>query len=134
MNSPRSTGKENAKFGDQSSAIPHGRLWRSLDELAQTPDFLERLHREFPRGASEWTDELHRRDFLRLMGASVALAGVGACTKQPIEKIVPYVEQPENVVPGKPLYFASATSFRGYGQGIVVKSNEGRPTKIEGKP
>ncbi|HEY2711317.1 MAG TPA: TAT-variant-translocated molybdopterin oxidoreductase [Chthoniobacterales bacterium] len=132
MNIPRSTGKEKARLGNQPAAIGRDRLWRSLDDLAQRPDFLERLHREFPRGASEWTNELHRRDFLRLMGASVALAGVGACTKQPIEKIVPYVEQPENVVPGKPLYFASATSFRGYGQGIVVKSNEGRPTKIEG--
>ncbi len=132
MNISESSGKENAKLANPPPAIGHGRFWRSLDELAQTPDFLERLYREFPRGASEWTNELHRRDFLRLMGASVALAGVGACTKQPIEKIVPYVEQPENVVPGKPLYFASATSMCGYGQGIVVKSNEGRPTKIEG--
>ncbi len=108
------------------------KYWRSLEELAATPEFEERLHREFPRGASEWTNELHRRDFLRLMGASVALAGLGACTKQPIEKIVPYVDRPEEVVPGKPLYFATATEFCGYGQGIVVKSNEGRPTKIEG--
>jgi molybdopterin-containing oxidoreductase family iron-sulfur binding subunit len=110
------------------------RFWRSLEELAQTPDFAERLHDEFPRGASEWTNELNRRDFLRLMGASVALAGLGACTKQPIEKIVPYVDRTEEIVPGKPLYFASATSFCGYGQGIVVRSNEGRPTKIEGNP
>lgn len=106
--------------------------WRSLEELAATPEFETWLHWEFPRGASEWTNELHRRDFLRLMGASLALAGLGACTKQPLEKIVPYVEQPEKVVPGKPLYFASATSLGGYGQGIVVTSNEGRPTKIEG--
>ena len=109
-------------------------MWRSLEELAATPDFEERLHREFPRGASEWTNELHRRDFLRLMGASVALAGLGACTKQPLEKIVPYVEAPENVIPGKPLYFASATNFLGFGQGIVVESHQGRPTKIEGNP
>ncbi len=109
-------------------------MWRSLEELAATPDFEERLHREFPRGASEWTNELHRRDFLRLMGASVALAGLGACTKQSIEKIVPYVDRPEEVIPGKPLYFASSTDFGGYGQGIVVTSNEGRPTKIEGNP
>ena len=109
-------------------------MWRSLEELAATPEFEEWLHREFPRGASEWANRFSRRDFLRLMGASVALAGLGACTKQPLEKIVPYVDQPENVVPGKPLYFASATSFLGYGQGIVVTSNEGRPTKIEGNP
>ncbi len=107
------------------------RYWRSLEELARTPEFEDWLHREFSQGASEWS-ELPRRDFLRLMGASLALAGLGACTKQRIEKIVPYVNQPEEVVPGKPLFFASATSFAGYGQGIVVTSNEGRPTKIEG--
>lgn len=110
------------------------RYWRSLEELAATTGFEEWLHREFPRGASEWSDtnEWHRRDFLRLMAASLALAGLGACTKQPIEKIVPYVNQPEEVVPGKPLYFASTASFCGYGQGVVARSNEGRPTKIEG--
>ncbi|MBA3543760.1 MAG: TAT-variant-translocated molybdopterin oxidoreductase [Chthoniobacterales bacterium] len=108
------------------------KMWRSLDELADTPGFEEMLHREFPRGASEWTNEMQRRDFLRLMGASVALAGLGACTKQPIEKIVPYVDRPEEVIPGQPLYFATAASFCGYGQGIVVESHEGRPTKIEG--
>jgi len=109
-------------------------MWRSLEELAGTPGFEKQLHREFPRGAFEWTNEMQRRDFLRLMGASVALAGLGACTKQPIEKIVPYVNQPERVVPGKPLHFASATTFCGYALGIVVTSNEGRPTKIEGNP
>ncbi len=108
------------------------KMWRSLEELAATPEFEAMLQREFPRGASEWGDEIQRRDFLRLMGASVALAGLGACTKQPIEKIVPYVDQPEEIVPGKPLHFATATSFAGYGQGIVVTSHEGRPTKIEG--
>ena len=77
---------------------------------------------------------MHRRDFLRLMGASIALAGFGACTKQPIEKIVPYVKQPEEIIPGKPLQFATATTFGGYAQGIIVTSHEGRPTKIEGNP
>lgn len=110
------------------------RYWRSLEEFAAAPEFEDWLHREFPRGASEWGEDVQRRDFLRLMGASLALAGLGACTKQRIEKIVPYVNQPEQVVPGKPLYFASATSLGGYGQGIVVTSNEGRPTKIEGNP
>ncbi len=69
--------------------MSESRMWRSLDELAATPEFEEMLHREFPRGASEWTNELHRRDFLLLMGSSVALAGLGACNKQSIEKIVP---------------------------------------------
>ncbi len=115
------------------SAEP-AKYWRSLEELAQTPEFEDWLHREFPRGASEWNDRVHRRDFLRLMGASLALAGLGACTKQRIEKIVPYVDQPEQIVPGQPLYFATATTFGGYGQGIVATSHEGRPTKLEGNP
>ncbi|MGI8436692.1 MAG: TAT-variant-translocated molybdopterin oxidoreductase, partial [Chthoniobacterales bacterium] len=110
------------------------KYWRSLEEFAQTPEFEDWLHREFPRGASEWDDRVHRRDFLRLMGASLALAGLGACTKQRIEKIVPYVNQPEQVVPGKPLFFATATTFGGYGQGIIATSYEGRPTKLEGNP
>ena len=108
--------------------------WRSLDELSATPEFERWLHAEFPEGLSENATEMHRRDFLRLMGASVALAGFGACTKQPIEKIVPYVKQPEEIIPGKPLQFATATTFGGYAQGIIVTSHEGRPTKIEGNP
>ncbi len=108
--------------------------WRSLEEAAGTPEFLDFLHREFPSGASEWTDAFSRRDFLKLMGASLALAGLGACTKQPIERIVPYVRQPEEVIPGKPLFFATAMQLGGYASGILVESHEGRPTKIEGNP
>ena len=73
-------------------ADSNGRLyWRSLGELADTPDFREYLHREFPEQASEWNDPKGRRNFLKLMSASLALAGVGACTKQPPETLVPYV-------------------------------------------
>lgn len=89
---------------------------------------------EFPDGASEWPEDFSRREFLRLTGASLALAGLGACTKQPIEKIVPYVRQPPEIIPGKPLHFATATTFNGYAQGIIVTSREGRPIKIEGNP
>src|SRR5919204_4029846 len=89
---------------------------------------------EFPPGASEWPEGLSRRDFLRLSGATLALAGLGACTEQPLEKIVPYVEQPEFVIPGRPLRFATATQYGGFGQGLLVTSYEGRPTKIEGNP
>ena len=74
--------------------------WRSLEELAGSPDFQEMLHREFPKGASEWLDAVSRRGFLKLMGASLAMAGMTACTKQPLEPIVPYVKQPEELVPG----------------------------------
>ncbi len=108
--------------------------WRSLEEIASTDGFQDFLHREFPRQASEWEDGEGRRDFLKLMGASLALAGLGACTKQPTEYIMPYVTQPENLIPGKPQFYASAFTLGGYATGILVESNEGRPTKIEGNP
>ncbi|HXH24776.1 MAG TPA: TAT-variant-translocated molybdopterin oxidoreductase, partial [Vicinamibacterales bacterium] len=108
--------------------------WRSLEALSETPEFKEFLHREFPQNASEWLDPVGRRSFLKLMGASLALAGVSACTRQPNEEIVPYVRQPEEIVPGKPLFFATAMPFAGSGLGLLVESHEGRPTKIEGNP
>ena len=108
--------------------------WRSLEAVAETPEFKEYLHREFPQNASEWLDPVGRRGFLKLMGASLALAGVTACTRQPDEAIVPYVRQPEELVPGKPLFFATAMPFAGSGVGLLVESHEGRPTKIEGNP
>jgi molybdopterin-containing oxidoreductase family iron-sulfur binding subunit len=106
--------------------------WRSLEELAGSREFREMIEREFPKGASEWLDGVSRRGFLKLMGASLALAGMTACTKQPLEPIVPYVKQPEEFVPGRPLFYASAFSMRGYATPILVESNLGRPTKIEG--
>ena len=108
--------------------------WRSLEAVAETAEFKEFLHREFPQNASEWLDPVGRRGFLKLMGASLALAGVSACTRQPDEAIVPYVRQPEDLVPGKPLFFATAMPFAGSGFGLLVESHEGRPTKIEGNP
>ncbi|HYT74068.1 MAG TPA: TAT-variant-translocated molybdopterin oxidoreductase, partial [Vicinamibacterales bacterium] len=112
-----------------------GRLyWRSLGELADTPQFREYLHREFPEQASEWNDPKGRRQFLKLMSASLALAGVSACTKQPPEKIVPYVRQPEELVPGRPLFFATAVPFAGLAAPVLVESHEGHPTKVEGNP
>ncbi|HUO60270.1 MAG TPA: TAT-variant-translocated molybdopterin oxidoreductase [Candidatus Acidoferrales bacterium] len=110
------------------------KYWRTLDELAGTPEFEEMLHREFPRHASEWRDNASRRDFLKLMGAGLALAGLSACTKQPLEPIVPYVRQPENIVLGKPLFYASTMPLGAYGLPVLVESHEGRPTKIEGNP
>src|SRR5688500_7082492 len=85
--------------------------WRSLEAVAETPEFKEFLHREFPANASEWNDPVGRRGFLKLMSASLALAGVTGCTVQPDEFIVPYVRQPEEMVPGKPLFFATAMSL-----------------------
>ncbi len=110
------------------------RYWRSLEEFLDTPEFQEMLYREFPDQASEWTDPVTRRRFLMLMGASLALAGLGGCSTQPAprEKIMPYVRQPEAVVPGKPLYFATAMPLAGVATRVLVESHEGRPTKIEG--
>jgi len=107
-------------------------FWRSLEELAGSAEFREMMHREFPRGASEWLDSVSRRGFLKLMGASLAMAGMTACTKQPLEPIVPYVRQPEEVVPGRPLFYATAFSLGGYATPILVESHLFRPTKIEG--
>jgi len=107
-------------------------FWRSLEELAGSPEFREMMHREFPKGASEWLDSVSRRGFLQLMGASLAMAGMTGCTKMPIEEIVPYVRQPEQLVPGRPQFYATAFTLSGYANPLLVESHLGRPTKIEG--
>jgi molybdopterin-containing oxidoreductase family iron-sulfur binding subunit len=108
--------------------------WRSLEELAETEAFQEFLHREFPRQASEWTASMSRRHFLKLMGASLALAGLTACSSQSPEKIVPYVENPADTIPGQPLFFATAMQLGGYAMGLLAQSHLNRPTKLEGNP
>ncbi|MEZ4735214.1 MAG: TAT-variant-translocated molybdopterin oxidoreductase [Caldilineaceae bacterium] len=108
--------------------------WRGLEELAETAEFQDFLHREFPRQASEWLPTLSRRNFLQLMGASLALAGLTACSNQPDEKIVPYVQMPEETVPGQPLFFATAMQLGGYAMGLLAQSQLNRPTKVEGNP
>jgi molybdopterin-containing oxidoreductase family iron-sulfur binding subunit len=119
------------------NALPAGRtpmFWRSLDELAGEDSFQEYLEREFPGQAEQWRDIATRRRFLQLMGASLALSGIAGCAVQPIESIVPNVEQPELIVPGKPLFFATAAPLNGFGTGVLVASHMGRPIKIEGNP
>ncbi len=108
--------------------------WQSLEELADSPSFQALVHREFPAQASEWLDPRGRRGFLKLMGASIALAGATACTRQPDELLVPYVRQPEEVVPGRPLFFATAMTLGGIATGLLAESHVGRPTKLEGNP
>ncbi len=108
--------------------------WRSLEELADSPEFHEFVQREYPQQAEEWDDPIERRTFLKLMGASLALAGISGCVYQPPEKIVPYVRQPEESVPGKALFFATAATIGGIATPVLARSNEGRPTKIEGNP
>ncbi|MGO8795761.1 MAG: TAT-variant-translocated molybdopterin oxidoreductase [Candidatus Sulfotelmatobacter sp.] len=106
--------------------------WRSLEELAGSAAFQEALHREFPKNASEWLDSVSRRGFLKVMGASMALAGMTGCVKLPNEAIVPYVKQPEDVIPGRPMFYATASTLGGYANPLLVESHMGRPTKIEG--
>ncbi len=105
------------------------RYWRSLEELAG-----ERKAGESPAEMVAHASGMDRRDLLRLGGVSLALAGLTACTRQPAEKIVPYVRQPEEIVPGKPLFFATSMTLGGYATGLLVESNMGRPTKAEGNP
>src|SRR5208337_190014 len=109
--------------------------WRSLDELAETPEFRQWLEREFPAGASEWTDPVSRRHFVKIMSASFLLAGLGLAgngCRRPVERIMPFSKMPENYVHGSPQYYATAMPTRGAAIPLVVKSNDGRPTKIEG--
>ena len=106
--------------------------WRSLEELAGADEFKDALHREFPKGASEWVDSVSRRGFLKVMGASLGLAGMTGCVRLPLEPIVPYVRQPEGVIPGRPMYYATASTLGGYASPVLVESHLGRPTKVEG--
>jgi molybdopterin-containing oxidoreductase family iron-sulfur binding subunit len=120
----------------QDAETPRGtkKYWRSLDELADTPLFREFVEREFPQQAEGWNDPVERRTFMKLMGASLALAGLSGCVFQPPEKIVPNVKQPEEHVPGKSLFYATAAPVFGVATPVIVRSNECRPTKIEGNP
>src|SRR5579883_412740 len=106
--------------------------WKSLEELADTEEFRAFVDDEFAGRSPEWLHPANRRNFLKLMGASLAFAGITACTKQPREAIVPYVRQPEDFVPGVPLYYATAMEMGGVGTGLLVTSHLGRPTKVEG--
>ena len=111
------------------------RYWKSLDELADTPAFQELMQEEFPRQASagEWVDSVSRRGFLKVMGASFALAGLAGCTKQPDEPIFPYVKQPEDLVLGKPMFFATAHPFPTGAIPVLVKSDAFRPDQARGQ-
>jgi MoCo/4Fe-4S cofactor protein with predicted Tat translocation signal len=110
--------------------------WLGLEELSNTSEFQEFLNEEFPRQSVAYENSVDRRDFLKLLGASLALAGLTSCVR-PVssnEKIVPYVKGPEEMVPGRPLYFASAITQGGYAMGVIAESHQGRPTRVEGNP
>jgi MoCo/4Fe-4S cofactor protein with predicted Tat translocation signal len=114
------------------------RFWKNLDEIAATPEFERLMAEEFPRQSGsaigEWADSVSRRGFLKVMGASLAMAGLAGCTKQPDEPIYPYIKQPEDLVLGVPMYFATAHPFPTGAIPVLVKSDAFRPIKLEGNP
>ncbi|MEX0804567.1 MAG: TAT-variant-translocated molybdopterin oxidoreductase, partial [Candidatus Binatia bacterium] len=119
---------------ERLNEIPGQSHWRSLEELAGTEQFEAVLEKEYPRAAALLSAGVSRRDFLRLMAASLALAGLGACGRKPNEPIIPYVQQPEDLILGKPVFYATAFTLAGFATGVLVESHEGRPVKIEGNP
>ncbi|MEO6420765.1 MAG: oxidoreductase, partial [Polyangiaceae bacterium] len=104
------------------------RLWRAITARAGEDVG------EFAPGADARPADFSRRDFVKRMGASMALAGLAACERAPKEKIVPYVVHPPEVTPGNASFYATAWSLDGYATGLLVESHEGRPTKVEGNP
>jgi MoCo/4Fe-4S cofactor protein with predicted Tat translocation signal len=110
------------------------RLWQSLEELADTQEYRDFLHNEFPYDPAKESSRFGRRDLLKFMAASAAPTGLSGCTRLPTERIVPYVRAPEQIVPGKPLFYATSVTESGVGCGVLVESHMGRPTKVEGNP
>ncbi|HEX5385684.1 MAG TPA: TAT-variant-translocated molybdopterin oxidoreductase [Gemmatimonadales bacterium] len=108
--------------------------WRGLDELLDEPEFTAALAREFPAGADELRGGLSRREFVKLLGASMALAGVSGCVSRPTERILTYVSRPPEVTPGTANHYATSMAMDGYATGLLVESHVGRPTKVEGNP
>jgi MoCo/4Fe-4S cofactor protein with predicted Tat translocation signal len=109
-------------------------FWRTLEEASESEELREYMEQEFPGLSGQIPQGVDRRNLLKVMAASLAMAGAAACTKQPKEVIVPYVRQPENVVPGLPLFYATAMPVAGYARGLLVESHLNRPTKVEGNP
>jgi MoCo/4Fe-4S cofactor protein with predicted Tat translocation signal len=110
-------------MSDQSNQTTY---WKSLNELAQNKEYKKYAEREFPENATELTDQVSRKSFLRVMGASIAFAGFASCRK-PVQKILPYSRQPEDMVLGEPLFYATAMPFQDSLTGLLVTNNEGRP-------
>lgn len=107
--------------------------WRSLGQLENSEEFQQVLAREFPEGITEAPDEVSRRGFLGAVAASVALAGMTSCRK-PVTKILPFTKRPEGYKPGIAQHYATTLTRNGYGVGVLAKSNDGRPTKLDGNP
>jgi molybdopterin-containing oxidoreductase family iron-sulfur binding subunit len=109
--------------------------WRSLEERLGLPEYLESVKPEFPEGADLPPTGVARREFMQLIGASLALAGATACTTRPSdERLVPFTKTPPELVPGNALHYASGMTFGGHTSGLLITAREGRPIKIEGNP
>ncbi len=133
MSSPAS--KTNfASLRDRILAESGKKYWRSLEEQADSPEFRRLVAEEYPHEIEEWDNGLSRRNFVKVMGASLALAGLSGCVIQPAEKIVPYVTPVEGMLPGKANFFATSMTLSGVAVGLLAKSYDGRPIKIEGNP
>ena len=132
--SPLTDGLDRAAIRASLADARSPQFWRSLNDLADSPAFQEFVDREFPQGASELNDPVSRRNFLKLAGASLALAGLTACGKQPQEQVAPYSRAPIGQAPGIPLYYATSLTLDGFATGVLVKNHDGRPTKVEGNP
>ena len=109
------------------------KYWRSIEQLENSPEFLEFMHREFPVAASEYPQGVSRRRWMQLMGASFALASVAGCRWE-TERIAPLVHRPEGYIPGKPLHYATSFDWAGAPRHLLVTNYDGRPIKIEGNP
>ena len=132
---PSKESKQNfATLRDKILAQNGKQYWRSVEEYVDAPEFEEFVKQEYPVHAEEWENGLSRRNFIKVMGASLAFAGLSGCVIQPAEKIVPYVSQPEGLIPGKPLFYSTAMSLGGIATGLFAKSMDGRPIKVEGNP
>ncbi len=125
INPTRITGKQST--GKQ--------YWRSLNEVAETPEFQQWAQRAFPDGVADGVtvDGASRRSLLKLMAASFGLAGLTAC-RRPVENILPFSRASEGYIHGKPMHYATVAAFNGSATGLIVECNDGRPTKIEGNP
>ena len=118
----------------QGSSPAEGTVyWRSIEQLENSPEFQGVLHREFPEDIAEAPDEVSRRGFLSAVAASVALAGLTSCRK-PVTHILPFNKRPEGFRPGIAAHYATTFTRNGYGIGVLCKSSDGRPTKVEGNP
>ncbi|MBX3293746.1 MAG: TAT-variant-translocated molybdopterin oxidoreductase [Acidobacteria bacterium] len=123
-----------AALRDKVLAQDGKQYWRSIEEFVDAPEFEAAVKEEYPHAIEDWDNSLSRRNFVKVMGASLALAGLSGCVIQPPEQIVPYVRPQEGLLPGVANYFATTVSLGGVGVGLLAKSYEGRPVKVEGNP